>query len=128
MTDEKPITLSEIVPVVEAHSSDYHMDGDTISFTNEPIGIVEINAPGDGVFEDDIALLKEFAEQKQSKDMLLTELQRAKSMLTIQVVFMLEHDAIFEALDPLLDWLLANRAGLLVDEGGYFQNASGDLE
>ena len=128
LTDEKPITLEDIEQAVQPFGAEYEVDGEYLVFHEEIIGQMDIIAPGHDFFKDEIQLLIEFAEQKQSKDLLLSEFGRVQSLLTIKVVFMLEHDTIFQALNPLLDWLLANRKGLLVDEGGYFQNQSGDLE
>lgn len=81
-----------------------------------------MNTPGDGLFEDDISLLNEFAEQKQNQKKLQSILAQATKLITVQVL----QDA-QAANEPMFRWLLANRPGLFVVEGGLFYDIPGPI-
>lgn len=95
-------------------------------------GAVEINRPGDGLFDEEIEELKEFVEDaqmgwlsflrgKRKADVVKT-LDSAKAIVAVQVLFGdRQAQATIRKLDPLFQWLFVNRKGLLqVDDEGYY--------
>ena len=128
VTDDKEATLPELEQALQSTNAGYEIDGETVVLDNKEIGRIDVTETGDHLFEGDLELLRGFAEQSRNKDTLLAELRRAKSLVTIQPIWSLGYDETLEVLEPLFDWLLANRAGILADEGGLFYNRAGAIE
>ena len=128
LTDDKPVTLPELEAGMQEANPNYAIDGDVVVLEDDDYGLVEVNATGDGIFEGDVELLRDFADEKENKDALLTILQNAKSMVTVQPIWQgKDEDVTLDALDPLWQWLYTNRSGLLVYEGGNFTSESGEV-
>jgi len=126
LTDNDDITFPQVTDILKTISPDYEVDEDVINFKGELIGLLDINEPGDGIFEGDIDLLTEFAEDKEAKDIILADLEKAKLLVVVQVLGA-NWDASMDAVEPLFDWFLANHPGLLAVEGGEFWNSAGQL-
>ncbi len=123
LTNGAEVSLPELDAALQQTDTSYELDGDLILLNGEEIGQIEINEPGDGLFEDDLALLDEFAEQKQDYDRLRSLLEQATGLVTVHVL-----QAASAENEPLFRWLLDNRPGLFVIEGGLFYNAAGPIE
>ena len=87
-------------------------------------GVVEVNRPGDGLFEEEIGELKEFVEDvrgKRKADVLKT-LSEARAIVAVQVLFGdRQVEATLHKFLPLWEWLISNRKGLLqADDEGYY--------
>lgn len=128
LTADKEVTLIEMEKALQQVNPRYGMDEDILLLNDEEYGQIEINAVGDGIFEGDIKLLEGLAEEKENKLSLLTTLKAAKSMVTVQPIWKDKDDEeTLKVLDPLFDWLLVNRVGLLAVEGGSFHSSEGPI-
>lgn len=67
-------------------------------------------------------MLARLAEKTWNRDLILASLRGAKCLVTVTPLW---EDA--SVLQPLWDWLLANRAGILAFEGGCFRTRAGRL-
>jgi len=89
---------------------------------------IEINRPGDGLFEDEIEELLEFAQdgEGKGKEEVINCLKKARAILVVQVLFQdRETEDALGKIDPLWQWLFENRKGLLqVDGEGYYSGAT----
>jgi hypothetical protein len=87
-------------------------------------GVVEVNRPGDGLFDEEIGELKEFVEDVRGKRKahVLKILDTAKAIVAVQVLFGdRQPEATRQKLNPLWEWLIFNRKGLWqLDDQGYF--------
>ena len=90
----------------------------------EVYGVVEINRPGDGLFEEEIEELKEFVKDVRGKRKLdvLKTLDDARAIVAVQVLFGdRPAEVTLQKLDPLWEWLISHRRGLLqADDEGYY--------
>jgi len=133
-TDERKLSLKEIESALKANDSNYEIESDeddvegTLIYGDGVYGQLEINEKGDEFFQDDIENLKEKIENAESgnKQTVLDALLKAKSLLFVRVVYEgREDEETFEKIDPLFDWLIKNREGLIhADYEGYY-DASG---
>jgi hypothetical protein len=94
---------------------------------DELYGELEINRPGDGLFEDEIAELREMVEEREESDedgrrRVVDLLTRATGMLAVRVLWQgRDAEPTLERLDPLWRWLHDRREGLLqADSEGYY--------
>jgi hypothetical protein len=91
---------------------------------NDVFAQIEINQPRDGLFDDEIEELLEFAQDGEGKGKreVISCLKKARSILAIQVLFRDdETEVALEKIDPLWHWLFKNRKGLLQADGeGYY--------
>ena len=98
----------------------------------EILAQVEINRPGDGLFEDEIEELLECAQdgEGKGKEQVIDCLKKAKAILAVQVLFQdREAEDALERIESLWSWLFKNRKGLLQADGeGYYRGATLILE
>lgn len=128
LSDAKEVTLLELEEALQQVNPNYALAEGILTFDNQEHGHIEINVINDGIFEDDIELLKGFAEEKENKDSLLAILKVSKSMVTVQPIWKDRDDEeTLEMLEPMFDWLIDNRVGLLAVEGGSFFNSDGPI-
>ena len=130
--DEKKISLSEIESALKSLDASYQIDRDDIDdvegvliYSDGVFGQIEINEKGDDIFEDEIEMLKEQVENAEGKgkEKVLNTLTQAKTLLFVRVLNQGRGwDETIEKIGPLLDWLDANRNGLVqADHQGYFK-------
>lgn len=85
---------------------------------------IEINAPGDGLFEREIAEMLEFVEDVEGKGRKRVEnvLRGARRIVSVRVLSQdRESEDTIAGIDPLWRWLFSTRAGLLQADGeGYY--------
>lgn len=88
------------------------------------LGEIEINRPGDEIFDEDIADLKELVTGHGSPNeaRVLETLDQARAIVAVQAFWQGVHARpTFAKIDPLWDWLFDNFAGLLqMDEEGFY--------
>lgn len=129
-TDARPVVPAELRDALAAVSPTYNVEIDdlaaTISYDGDVIAHVEINVPGDGLFDQERAELVEFANavagDEAAKTRVVNTLQTATGIVAAQVLFGTGHtETTLARLDPLWVWLFGNRTGLLqADDEGYY--------
>ncbi|SRR5258706_10478945 len=138
VSDEQPIALNELKNFLKQLDGRYKFEGDDgesiadVIYADEPYGQIEINVPGDGLFEEEIGELVEFVEDVEgpNKQRVLGALRGAKSIFCIQVLFGgREANETLTKLDPIWNWCFQNKEGLLQAGGeGYYDKTGLILE
>src|SRR4051794_16027549 len=129
-TDEEGVTLSQLDSALKQSSLDYSIERDEsedveglIFHGQEEYAQIEINVPGDGLFEEEIEELIDFANDTNGprKAEVSDVLKRAHTIVAVQVLFQERStEETLSKLDPLWTWLLENRKGLMQAGGeGY---------
>lgn len=134
VVDDKDIFLSKInsglKQIDPAYSIEYDNDADDVgdlTFRGDIYGALEINRPGDGLFDEEIDELKEFLEDAggERKPEVLQVLSDAKAIIALQVLQQgrASSEETLERIDPLWEWLFANYKGLMqADAEGYYDS------
>lgn len=135
ITDDKEVSLSKLESALKQIDPAYLIDRDEefdseglLKWADEVYGQIEVNRPGDGLFDAEIEELKEFVEDsegvKQSE--VLNVLGQAKAIVAIRVLDQgRDSEATLMKIDPLWQWLFENREGLLQAGGEGYYDASG---
>ena len=124
-TDVTDTTRSTLQQALKERDSQYFIaESGELKHGEEVYGVVEINRSGDGLFEEEIEELKEFVKDvrgKRKPDVLKT-LDDAKAIVAVQVLFGdRQTEATLQKVDPLWEWLISHRSGLLqADDEGYY--------
>jgi hypothetical protein len=127
-TDTAPIDLAKLSAVLQSQDGKYALESRgqelTLHYDGEPYADLEINRPGDGLFEEEIEELLEFLEDAtgRKKKRVQTVLKDAKQMLAAQVVFGgRDPEVTFDRIDPIWVHLFEHHNGLLQADGeGYY--------
>ena len=131
-TDEKEISLDKINTALKQIDSGYELDFDgeddeiaDLIFSGDIYGMLEIDRPGDDLFDEEIEELKEFLDEVKGdrKSEVLQVLSQAKAIVALQVLQQgrATVEEIFVKIDPLWDWLFANYSGFMQADGeGYY--------
>lgn len=131
MIDEQPVGHAELETALIAADPIYAVEPDesaapaTILYGDAPAAQIEINVPGDGLFDQELDYLRRdvlATADGTARERVLATLDTARGIVAAQVLHGAydEHDAPTR-LDPLWQWLFANRKGLLqVDGDGYY--------
>lgn len=127
LTEDHGVTLTELEQALHTVAPTSSIENDLILLGDEAYGQIDITYRGDPICDEDLELLSRFAREKQNRDAILESLRNAKSMVTVQPIWSGDEETVSKVLDPLWEWLLANRAGILAVEGGYFYNQAGAL-
>jgi hypothetical protein len=91
-------------------------------------GQIEVNLPGDDLFDGEIEELKDFVNNSEGikRSEVLNVLSQAKAIVAIRVLDQgRESEDTLMKIDPLWRWLFANRQGLLQAGGEGYYDASG---
>ena len=135
VVDEKDISLSKIhcglKQVDSAYSVEFDDNADDagdLTFNGDIYGTLEINRPGDGLFDEEISELKEFLEyaEGERKPEVLQVLNDAKAIVALQVLQQgrATSEETLERIDPLWEWFYANYRGLMqADAEGYYDTS-----
>lgn len=124
-TDTAETTHAVLEQVLKERDSQYSItESGELMHGDDVYGVVEVNRPGDGLFEEEIGELKEFVGDvrgKRKADVLKT-LDAASAIVVVQVLFGgRQSEATLQKLDPLWEWLISHRKGLLQADGeGYY--------
>ena len=138
-TDEQGVTLAQLDSALKQSSPAYSIerdDGDDleglITHGQVEYAQIEINVPGDGLFEDEIEELIDFVSDANGRRKLEVSdvLKRARTIVAVQVLFQSRSTKeVLSKLDPLWTWLLENRKGLMQAGGeGYYDRSGLVLE
>jgi len=122
-TDENGLTLAQLDSVLKQSAPAYSIQRDNetdlegiLSYGNDEYGQIELNLPGDGLFEEEIQELIDFVSDANGprKTEVLDTLKRARAIVAVRILFQdRATEATLSKLDPLWDLLLKNREGLL---------------
>src|SRR5262245_6915905 len=139
-TSEKPLTIGEIEGALRDVDPAYRLEAPESAKVPQAdlylgdglYAEIEINQPGDGLFEDEIAEMLEFLEDAEGKARKDAEgkarkrvekvLKGARRIVSVRVLGQdRETDETLAGIDPLWKWLFSTRAGLLQADGeGYY--------
>lgn len=131
ITDPGPVDLADLAKFLRGVNRKYQFEhdseGGTVSLAGEEIASIEINTPGDGTFDDELAMLENSASEGSGTG----EARVADALATVQTLFTVKipgsagrQDGARDNLDPVWEWLFANRKGLLqADAEGYSDEA-----
>ena len=128
LTDGPPPSLDDLAAVVTAADATGLIARDAaepargdLYFDGELYAEIEVNAPGDEIFEEDrLDLLDELAKQDDPKAAEAVDALRWATGAVVLRVYEPGHDD-WPRLNLIVDWLFETRAGVLqVDEEGFF--------
>ena len=134
-TSAEPLTLPLIEAGLQSLDPKYRVaeDGDLL-YGDELFGQLEVNLPDEELFEEEREeLLEELEDAGSSKGVKAVRkvLESATAIVALQVLFQGREntEATLERIDPLWDWLYANRTGLMqADNEGYYDAKGTVLE
>ena len=135
-TDERPLSLAMIGETLGAIDPRYLIrttDLDElveVIYDDKLYGQIEINTPGDELFEDDINAFMEMVGKPttQEEHLVMATLTAATQMIAVEMFWEgTASEATFALFDPLWDWLFANRRGVLQADTEGFYSADGLL-
>lgn len=127
-SDARPVSLSEMEAGLRLFDPAYGIttEGDSaeLRYGDGLYGVIEINRPGDGLFEDEIAEEIEQIRDNDSpnRERVIQALRNANATIAIQVIYQdRDAESTFATMNLLWKWLFANRQGLLQADGdGYY--------
>jgi hypothetical protein len=130
VTDPGPVDLADLAAALRRANPRYQFEFEpgagTLSLGGTPIARIEVNTPGDGLFEDELAGLEDQASEGTG----VGEAKVADALATTQAIFAVQvlaaasgTDGSLESLDPVWEWLFSTRRGLLqADAEGYYDS------
>jgi hypothetical protein len=121
--DERPLALGEILSGLLDTDPSFRLDDDgTLIRSNERLAHLEINTAADRLFEEEITELREEAEQGgAAAGAVITRLGSITAILAVGVLRQERTtEQTLDLLNPLWDWLLVNRRGLIHADGEGF--------
>jgi hypothetical protein len=133
-TDDRPITTAEIRDALVAAGTGYDVEIDdtaaTIVHSGARIAHVEINVPGDGLFDEERHELDEFVMNADGDRWASARVRHvlgaAQAIVAAQVLFGTgDVKETLNLLDPLWEWFFRNRHGLLQADGEGYYDARG---
>jgi hypothetical protein len=134
VTDTQDISLAVIVQALKqidpayAILTDFDAASGDLLYGEKRYGEIEINRPGDDIFEEEIADLRELLPKQGTADArrVLDALEKAKAMVAVNALWKGRNsEATLEKIDPLWDWLFDHYAGILQADNEGFYDASG---
>ena len=127
ITEDRVVTLPELEAALRQASPGYGIDADIIVLDGEEFGQIDIIERGHPFWDDELAVVGEWAEERRGREALRTALGQARSLVTVQPIWSREDAETRSVLRPLFEWLLAHRAGVLAVEGGTFHDRAGEV-
>ena len=133
-TDSKPITLSMIETALKKVDPAYAVvnievnDLGDLMYADTRCAIIEINRPGDDIFEDDLAEFKNMVGQgdNPAEERVRVILNQSTALIVIEAFWQGEMaEPILARIDPLWDWLFANYEGISQADNEGFYDRSG---
>lgn len=135
VADEQGVSLRELEAALKQTDVAYLIERDedsddegVLTYKGEVYGQIEVNRSGEGIFDGEIEELREFVEEVEGekKSEVLSVLGEAKAIVAVRVLWQgRESEETLEKIDPLWQWLLAHRKGLMQAEGEGYYDASG---
>lgn len=135
-TDARPVTFGTVGEVLTAIDPLYTLrptdldDLVEVLYDEQLYGQVEIDAPEDELFEDDISAFTDMLGEPTSAEerLVAAALENAKQIVAVEMFWEgTDSEATFSKFDPLWAWLFANRSGILQADTEGFYNADGLL-
>lgn len=118
------LTVADLESALQKEDHAYSIREGELRLGEDLLGIIEINEPGDGMFDEEIEELLEFLEDGEGDVRgVKKHLQRANRIIALQVLDQArELEATLSMIDPLWDWLKRYRDGLLQADGeGWYK-------
>lgn len=134
--DEQILNLADVCGVIKAISPHYQIrptdldDLVEVLYDDKVYGQIEMNMPGDELFDDDIsAFLEMIGEPKSQEENLVTATLKTATQIIAMEMFWegTNSEGTFALFDPLWDWLFANCRGILQADSEGFYSADGLL-
>lgn len=130
-TEDRDLTLALIESALREMDAAYAVtntdlpDLGDLMYGETKLGILEINRPGEDIFEDDLAEFRDLvgkgdsAEQQHVRDVL----DRSQAMVVVEAIWQgTDAEPVLSKLDLLWDWLFAHYPGLLqADNEGFYE-------
>ncbi len=129
VADERPVAVGDIRTAFAGAGAGYEIEGEdgeaTITHAGQAIGEVTVNVPGDGLFDEELEELVEFAREGDDQSAaagVVKVLRAARAIVAVRVLFGdREADRTLDLLAPIWTWLQVNREGLIQADGeGYY--------
>lgn len=96
-----------------------------LMYGDRRLGIIEINRPGEDIFEDDIAEFRDLVGGQDTPEQrrVLETLDHAQAIIAVEAIWPgAQAEPTLSRLDPLWDWLFATYPGLLqADNEGFYE-------
>jgi hypothetical protein len=137
-TDGREITLPMIEAALKTIDPAYAIvnvevdDLGDLMYGDTQCAIIEINRPGDDMFEDDLAEFQDLVGKGDTggEQVVRHTLTNATALIVIEALWKGEDaEPVLAKIDPLWDWLFANYAGLSqADSEGFYDSAGLILE
>ena len=133
-TDAHPITLTLIEAALKQLDSAYAIvnievnDLGDLMYGDTHCAIIEINRPGDEMFEDDLSEFQDLVGKGDSpgEQLVRETLSNATALIVIEALWQGEDaEPILAKIDRLWDWLFANYQGLSQADSEGFYDMSG---
>lgn len=118
------LTVADLEAALQKDDRAYSIRDGELRLGEELLGILEINEPGDGMFDEEIEELLEFLEDGDGNVRAVKKhLQRANRIIALQVLYQArEIEATLSMIDPLWNWLNRHRDGLVQADGeGWYK-------
>lgn len=134
VTDSKPVTLNEIecaLQNIDAHYALRNIEFDEMAALyhgDTLLANIEINLPEDDIFQDDIAeFLDLVGEGDTPTENLIRDVLKTTQIMVVVEAFWegTDSEPVFAKIDPLWDWLFAQRSGLSQADSEGFYDAEG---
>ncbi len=130
-TDAAPIDLVKLGKVLQNLNAKYALEIEdnevTLLYGDDTCAAIEINLPGDGLFENEIEELIEPLEdlEGQQKKRVQSVLENAKQVFAVQVLSAARgSDGTLDCIGPIWKHLFEHHQGLLQADGeGYYDDA-----
>lgn len=122
INDAKPVHFSEMAQALQAVDAAYQIRVTDIETTAEffhgetLLGLIDINYPDDGIFEDDIAELTDLINDIDNPhyERIMSTFKSSTAMVAIEAFWQgQDSEATLQKIDPLWDWLFQTHSGLL---------------
>ena len=134
VTDHKSVSLADLEAGLPSLNPAYSIraEGNTAElFHGDGLyGVIEINRPGDGLFDEEVADEIKLVEDNTStnREKVIHALKNATLTIAVQVVYQ-DRDAevTFDTLNALWGWLFANYHGVLQADGDGYYDQGGKL-
>lgn len=135
VADDRPVSVADVETCFGGLGDQYTTEsGDdevVVNHAGQPIAHVTLNVPGDGLFEEELEELREFAEDAEDgpgKRRVHATLRGARQIVAAQLLMGgRDPEEILSALDPFWAWLFAQRQGLMQADGEGYYSADGQI-
>jgi hypothetical protein len=134
MTDGREITLPiveaalrSVDPAYQVVVSDWDDFGDLL-YADLKIAVIEINRPDDEIFQDDVAEFQDVVGNGDNpvEQRVRDVLAATRAIIAVEALWEdTNSETTLVRIDPLWDWLYANRDGLSQADGEGFYDRSG---